>query len=398
MRATPDGYTLAFVSGAYTTMAAVHKLPYDPVKDITPIVLVGEASSIAVVHPSVPVKSIKELVAYAKANPGKLNYGSGGTGGFSHLLVGLFELMANVRMTHIPYKGTGPALTDLLGGQLQVIFGSTPSTAPHVKSGRLRALGVTSKERSSALPDVPPIAETVPGYYAPLLYGMWGPKGLPAEVVALWNREVVRLIRTPDMADRFISEQGSMRPAARPPNFAMLCATNRTLAESRESGKHQGVGLDPQRALPSSTGALMQPQLALIFAAFASRVHLSISRTKCARIPAASMPRARGHRRRAARARNRVLRCARSRAEAAPRRRRAFSPARTRVPIGRFVARQAVFRDRWNFGRCGQRLTVVTASARSLPARINGSALDMPAKLKSDSPLDTATIAAGAPL
>ena len=216
VRATPDGYTLAFVSGAYTTMAAVHKLPYDPVKDITPIVLVGEASSIAVVHPSVPIKSIKELVAYAKANPGKLNYGSGGTGGFSHLLVGLFELMANVRMTHIPYKGTGPALTDLLGGQLQVIFGSTPSTAPHVKSGRLRALGVTSKERSSALPDVPPIAETVPCYYAPLLYGMWGPKGLSADVVALWNREVVKLIKTPDMADRL--SQAGIDAAGGPPS------------------------------------------------------------------------------------------------------------------------------------------------------------------------------------
>lgn len=202
VRATPDGYTLAFVSGAYTTMAALHKLPYEAVKDITPIVLVGEASSIAVVHPTVPIQSVKEFIAYAKANPGKLNYGSGGTGGFSHLVVALFELMANVRMTHIPYKGTGPALNDLLGGQLQVIFGSTPSTAPHVKSGRLRALGVTSKERSSALPDVPPIAEAVPGYYAPLLYGMWGPKGLPPEVVALWNREVVKLLQTPDMTER----------------------------------------------------------------------------------------------------------------------------------------------------------------------------------------------------
>lgn len=202
VRATPDGYTLALVSGAYTTMAAVHRLPYDAVKDITPIVLVGEASSIAVVHPAVPIQSVKELIAYAKANPGKLNYGSGGTGGFSHLVVALFELTANVRMTHIPYKGTGPALNELLGGQLQVIFGSTPSTAPHVTSGRLRALGVTSKERSSALPDVPPIAETVPGYYAPLLYGMWGPRGLPAEVVALWNRETVKLLQTPEMRDR----------------------------------------------------------------------------------------------------------------------------------------------------------------------------------------------------
>ena len=202
VRATPDGYTLAFVSGAYTTGAALHKLPYDPVNDITPVIMIGEASSIAVVHPSVPIRSVRELIDYAKAHPGQLNYGTGGAGGFSHLIVELFELMAGTRMTHIPYKGTGPALNDLLGGQLQVIFGSTPSTAPHVKSGRLRGIGVTSKVRSSALPDVPPIADTVPGYYAPLLYGIWGPKALPKEIVVLWNREVAKALQTGEMKNR----------------------------------------------------------------------------------------------------------------------------------------------------------------------------------------------------
>ena len=215
VRAIPDGYTLAFVSGAYTTGVALIKPPYDPVNDITPIVMVGEASSLAVVHPSVPIKSVKEMVDYAKANPGKLNYGSGGTGGFSHLITALFDLLAGTRMTHIPYKGTGPALTDLLGGQLQVIFGSTPSTAPHVKSGKLRAVGVTSKTRSSALPEVPPIADTVPGYYAPLLYGMWGPKGLPNEVVALWNKEVAKLLQTTDMKERLLG--AGIDPAGGPP-------------------------------------------------------------------------------------------------------------------------------------------------------------------------------------
>ena len=202
VRAVPDGYTLAFVSGSYTTGVALIKPPYDPVNDITPVVMAGEASSLAVVHPGVPVKSIRELIDYAKANPGKLNYGSGGTGGFSHLITALFELMAGVRMTHIPYKGTGPALTEALGGQVQVIFGSTPSTAPHAKSGKLRAIGVTSKTRSSAFPDVPPIADTVPGYYAPLLYGIWGPRGLPKDVVTLWNSEVAKLLRTADMKER----------------------------------------------------------------------------------------------------------------------------------------------------------------------------------------------------
>jgi len=215
VRAVPDGYTLAFVSGAYTTGVALIKPPYDPVNDVTPIVMPGEASSLAVVHPGVPIKSVRELVDYAKANPGKLNYGSGGTGGFSHLITAHFEQMANVRMTHIPYKGTGPALTDLLGGQLQVIFGSTPSTAPHAKSGKLRALGVTSKTRSSAMPDVPPIADTVPGYYAPLLYGMWGPRGLPKDVVTLWNTEVAKLLQTADMKERLAS--AGIDPAGGPP-------------------------------------------------------------------------------------------------------------------------------------------------------------------------------------
>jgi len=215
VRAVPDGYTLAFVSGAYTTGVALIKPSYDPVNDITPIVMAGEASSLAVVHPAVPIKNVRELVDYAKANPGKLNYGSGGAGGFSHLITAYFELLANVRMTHIPYKGTGPALTDLLGGQLQVIFGSTPSTAVHAKSGKLRAIGVTSKTRSSAMPDVPPIADTVPGYYAPLLYGMWGPRGLSKDVVTLWNTEVAKLLRTADMKERLAS--AGIDPAGGPP-------------------------------------------------------------------------------------------------------------------------------------------------------------------------------------
>jgi tripartite-type tricarboxylate transporter receptor subunit TctC len=148
------------------------------------------------------VKTTKELVAHALANPGKLNAGNGGTGSFSHLITALFDLLAGTRMTHVPYKGTGPALNDVVGGQLQVFIGSTPSTAPHVRSGRLRALGITSKVPSSALPEVPPIADAVPGYYAPLIYGIFGPRGLPSDVRSLWNREVAKLLQTPDMKQR----------------------------------------------------------------------------------------------------------------------------------------------------------------------------------------------------
>jgi len=206
VRAAPDGYTLIMVSGSYGTNAALYKLPYDPVKDIQPVVMIGDTGFVAALNPAVPIKSVKELIAYAKANPGQINYGSTGTGGITHLATELFDLMARTRMTHIPYKGTGPAISALLGGQIQLIFGSMPATAPHVKSGKLRGIGVTTATRSSALPDVPPIADTVPGYDVVLWYGIWGPKGLPKEIVALWNKEVAKVLQTKEMKDRLAGD------------------------------------------------------------------------------------------------------------------------------------------------------------------------------------------------
>ena len=168
VRAAPDGYTMAVVSGSYATNAALYKLPYDPVNDIAPIAVLGESAFLLSLHPSVPARNVKELIAYDKANSGKLNYGSTGTGGITHLASELFNQMAGTKLTHVPYKGTGPALNDLIGGQIQLMFGAMPAMAPQVKANRLRGIAVSTQKRNSAMPDVPPLAEAVPGYEAVL--------------------------------------------------------------------------------------------------------------------------------------------------------------------------------------------------------------------------------------
>jgi tripartite-type tricarboxylate transporter receptor subunit TctC len=215
VRASPDGYTLAMVSASYATNPALYKLPYDPVRDIQAIVMVGSSGWVLALHPGIPIKSLKEFVAYNQANPGKLNYGSTGTGGATHLATELFDLLARTKMTHIPYKGTGPAMNDLIGGQIQVMFAAMPSAIPQVKGGRLRAIGVTTSKRVGPLPDVPAIAEVVPGYEAVTWYGMLGPKGLPRDVVARWNREVARILQTDEMKSRMTIE--AIEPAGGPP-------------------------------------------------------------------------------------------------------------------------------------------------------------------------------------
>ena len=215
VRANPDGYTMIIVSGSYAANAAVYKLPYDSVNDIAPVALVGETGNVIALPLAVPIRSIKELIAYDKANPGKLNYGSTGTGGFTHLITELFNQMAGTRMTHIPYKGTGPALNDLLGGQIQILFGSLPSTIPLIKQNRVRGIGVTTPKRSNAIPDIPAIGEVVPGYEAVLWYGVWGPKGLPKNIVTLWNTEIRKALKLPDMRERLANE--GLDPSDSPP-------------------------------------------------------------------------------------------------------------------------------------------------------------------------------------
>ncbi len=207
VRASPDGYTTIIMSGSYATNAAMFKMSFDPVNDILPMGLIGDTAFVLVLHPAVPLKSVAELVAHAKAKPGVLNYASSGTGGIAHLSGELFDLLAGTRMTHIAYKGTGPATNDLLGGQVQLLFGSAPAVVPLIRAGRLRALAVTTLKRMSSFPELPTIDEAgVKGYEVVLWYGVLGPKGLPKAIVERWNTEIRKATKLPDMRERLLSE------------------------------------------------------------------------------------------------------------------------------------------------------------------------------------------------
>lgn len=216
VRASPDGYTLIMVSGSYGANAALHNLPYDSVTDIQPIVLIGTTGLLVTMHPTVPVRTIKELIAHARSNPGKLNFGSAGTGGLGHLAGELFKLETKVTFTHVPYKGSGPVMTALLGGEIDSSFSSLVPSIPHVRAGRLRPIGVTTPARSRALPDVPTIGETVPGYEVVHWYGLWGPKGLPRAIVTRWNGEIAGFLQTEEMKKRLAAE--GLEPAGGPPD------------------------------------------------------------------------------------------------------------------------------------------------------------------------------------
>ena len=204
-KAAPDGYTLEMGTvGTHAINASLYaKMPYDHVKDFTPIVLVAAVPNVLVVHPSVPVNSEQELIASAKANPGKVNFASSGAGTSIHLSGELFKVMAGVQMTHVPYKGSAPALTDLLGGQVQLMFDNLPPSLPHIKAGKLKALAVTTSERAPALPDVPTIAESgLPGFEASSWFGLLAPAGTPREIVLKINGEIARWVATPEAKEK----------------------------------------------------------------------------------------------------------------------------------------------------------------------------------------------------
>ena len=215
VRSDPDGYTFVIVSGSYGANAALHDLPYDSVTDISPVILVGTTGLLATVHPSVPFKTLKELIAHARSHPGKLNFGSAGVGGLGHLAQELFQLQTRIKVTHIPYKGSGPVMNALLSGEVDSSFSSMVPSIPHVKAGRLRPIAVTIPKRSPALPDVPTFGETVPGYDVTHWYGIWGPKGIPNDIVLRWNREVAKVLNTPAMK-KWMAQEG-LEPAGGPP-------------------------------------------------------------------------------------------------------------------------------------------------------------------------------------
>jgi tripartite-type tricarboxylate transporter receptor subunit TctC len=191
VRAPPDGYTLLLVSAANAINAALYdNLNFNFIRDIAPVAGLMRVPSAIMVHPSVPAKTVPELIAYAKANPGKINMGSGGVGSPSHVFGELFKMMADVSMVHVPYRGIAPALTDLIAGQLQVYFGALTSSIEYIRVGRLRALAVTTAKRSAALPDLPTVGEFLPGYEASQWYGVGVPKNTPVEIVDKLNNEI----------------------------------------------------------------------------------------------------------------------------------------------------------------------------------------------------------------
>jgi tripartite-type tricarboxylate transporter receptor subunit TctC len=203
IKSAPDGYNLVLIASSYTVNPSVYKLNFDPVADITPIIQVSQGPLLAVVNPSLPVKSAKDLIAAAKSKPGDLNFASPGQGSVIHMATEYFASMAKIKMNHIPYKGTGPALTDTISGQTQVLFSSTASALPHVKSGRLKAIGVTTAKRIVALPDVPTVAESgLPGYEVILWHALIGPKGMSKTVVERLNAEVNKMLKAKDTEEQ----------------------------------------------------------------------------------------------------------------------------------------------------------------------------------------------------
>ena len=204
-KAPPDGYTLVMgVTGSHAINTSLYsKMPYDPVADFVAISQVAVVPNVLVVNPSVPAKNLAELVALAKKEPGKLNYASLGNGTAAHLGMELLKSAAHVDITHVPYKGSAPAVSDLLAGQVQMMVDGLPSALPHVKAGKLRAIALTSLHRSPSLPDLPTIAETYPGFYADAWSGLFAPRGTPQPVVDKLSAEVQRILKLPDVREKF---------------------------------------------------------------------------------------------------------------------------------------------------------------------------------------------------
>lgn len=208
-RSQPDGYTLVLASfgNILAGPALYKKLPYDPLKDLAPVVLVSTPPGLLIAHPGLPAKNVKELIAYARSNPGRLNYGSAGNGTWNHLFAELFKSSAGIEMTHVPYRGAAPAVTDVVGGQIQLGMAPFPPTLQHIRSGRLRALAVTSAKRSPILPEVPTVSESgLPGYEAVGWFGVLAPAGTPKPIVEKTNRDINRVFDEPKVKAAFAAD------------------------------------------------------------------------------------------------------------------------------------------------------------------------------------------------
>ena len=220
-KAPPDGYTLLIGSMGVAVNAVLYpKLPYDTLTDLAPITMLAEQPNIVVVHPSVPAKSVRDLITLAKAKPGQIAYGSGGVGSNSHFATVLFLMMADSEMLHVPYKGLGPAITELVGGQVQMAMSNVSTALPHVKSGKLRLLAVTTKKRFPLFPELPTVSESgVPGYESSGWYALWAPAGTPRDIVAKLNSEVTRILTSATMKEQ-LGAQGLEAIPTSPDAFA----------------------------------------------------------------------------------------------------------------------------------------------------------------------------------
>ncbi len=245
-RAPADGYTLVIaVVGPWAIHPYLYKLPYDVLKDFAPIIHVATTPGALVVHPSVQAKTVKELIALARQKPGALNYGSAGVGGFFHISAELFAFMTGIRMTHVPYKGPAAALTDLVGGHIQVMFNSAIVTVPHIVSGRVRALATTGAKRIAALPDVPTVAEAgVPGYESSTWTAMGAPARTPRPIIERLNRELAAILQLPDVQERYAAG-GSTATGGTPEQFRDYLQSE--LAKFSKLIKEAGIKAEAER-------------------------------------------------------------------------------------------------------------------------------------------------------
>jgi tripartite-type tricarboxylate transporter receptor subunit TctC len=243
-KAAPDGYTLIMGNaGSHGINAAVYsKLPYDIQRDFVPVSQVAIAPNIVVINPGIPANSVGEFIAYAKANPGKLSYASGGNGSSAHMSMELFKSMAGLDIQHVPYKGSSPALTDLIGGQVAIFIGNMPPTVPHVKAGKLRALAVTTKSRSALMPELPTINEgALPGFETVAWFGVLAPAGTPPDIVNRLSTEIGKIARSPEMRERLIA-MGAEPVGSTPAEFKAVI--DRDIAKWKPLAQKVGIKVD----------------------------------------------------------------------------------------------------------------------------------------------------------